>query len=47
MTRKTAKRFLSRNGHRLTVHQLNGTGKAMLHRAKIAKKVLKAERHDK
>lgn len=40
MTSKTARQFLTRNGHKLTQHRLNDTGKAMLKRAKVAKKVL-------
>jgi hypothetical protein len=40
---KTARRFLNRNGHKLAVHRINETGKAMLKRAKIARKVLKKD----
>lgn len=41
MKPKTARRFLNRNGHKLAVHSINETGKAMLKRVSIAKKVLK------
>lgn len=44
MQLKTARRFLSRNSHKLAVHKINETGKAMLKRAKIAQKVLKKEK---
>ena len=43
MNPKTARRFLSKNKHKLTVHRMNETGKAMLKRAKIARKVLNKE----
>ena len=43
MKPKTARRFLARNGHKLAVHRINETGKAMLKRAKIARKVIKKE----
>ena len=41
MLLKTARRSLARNGHKLTVHKINETGKAMLKRAKTARKVIK------
>lgn len=47
MQPKTARRFLNRNGHKLAVHRISRTGKAMLKRAKIARKVLRKDLVDK
>ena len=47
MQLKTARRFLARNGHKLAIHRINGTGKAMLKRAKIARKMIrKGNKHE-
>ena len=43
MQPKTARRFLARNDHKLAVHRISRTGKAMLKRAGIARKVLKKD----
>ncbi|MCK4330909.1 hypothetical protein KAX02_13850 [candidate division WOR-3 bacterium] len=43
MLPKTARRFLTRNGYKLAIHSINKTGKAMLKRAEIARKVLRKE----
>lgn len=40
---KTARRFLNRNQWKLAVYERDETGKAMLKRAKIARKVLENE----
>jgi len=43
MLPKTARRFLARHIHRLAVHTINETGRSMLKRAEIARKVLRKE----
>lgn len=47
MLPKTARRFLARNIHKLTVYAINETDKAMLKRAKIARMVLRKEEDKK
>ena len=43
MQLKTARRFLARNSHKLTVHRINETGRAMLKMARIARKIIEKD----